>query len=40
VPRWVQIVAARTGGTDHQVIIEDRQPKWDNPALLARLERY
>lgn len=40
VPRWVQIVAARTGAADHQVIIEDRQPKWDNPALLARLERY
>lgn len=42
VPRWVQIVAARTdpGLAGHQVIIEDRQPKWDNSALLARLARY
>lgn len=42
VPRWVQIVATRTdaGTADHQVIVEDRQPKWDNAALLARLERY
>ena len=42
VPRWVQIVAVRTAPdtTVHQVIVEDRQPKWDNPALLARLERY
>jgi 7-cyano-7-deazaguanine reductase len=42
VPRWVQIVAAQTGDVtaSHQVLIEDRQPKWDNPALLARLERY
>lgn len=42
VPRWVQIVARRTAATDdtQTVLIEDRQPKWDNPALLARLARY
>ena len=42
VPRWVQIRVARQGACepDHHVLIEDRQPKWDNPALLARLERF
>jgi len=42
VPRWVQIRVTRHGAgePDHQVLIEDRQPKWDNPALLARLERF
>ena len=41
VPRWLQTVAARrgetgadVGTTDHQVLLEDRQPGWDNPALL------
>lgn len=39
VPRWVQVTAVRThGDTTHRVLVEDRQPKWDNPALLARLE--
>ena len=39
VPRWVQIrLVAGPGerGEYHSVIIEDRQPGWDNPALLAR----
>lgn len=42
VPRWVQIAARRTAdtGDTQTVLIEDRQPKWDNPALLARLARY
>lgn len=42
VPRWVQIRVARHGAgePDHHVLIEDRQPKWDNTALLARLERF
>ncbi|MBN4083203.1 hypothetical protein JYU08_00805 [bacterium AH-315-B06] len=42
VPRWVQIRVARHGAgePDHHVLIEDRQPKWDNPALLARLEGF
>lgn len=33
VPRWLQIVIA-TG--DHRVLVEDKQPKWDKPALTAR----
>ena len=42
VPRWVQITAVRDNDIEpgHRVLIEDRQPKWDNPALLARLERF
>ena len=42
VPRWVQIrlTRQRTGEPDHHVLFEDRQPNWDNPALLARLERF
>jgi len=44
VARWVQ-VALRVpellhhAVDTHAVIIEDRQPGWDNPALLKRLER-
>ena len=38
VPRWVQLkVSGRTDGLEHHVTLEDRQPKWDNPALLARI---
>ncbi len=42
VPRWVQIRLARQGAgePDHHVLIEDRQPKWDHPALLARLKSF
>ena len=42
IPRWVQIrLVAGTGdlgdlGKRHSVIIEDRQPGWDDPTLLAR----
>lgn len=38
VPRWVQ-VTARTGKVTahHQVMVEDRQPGWNNPSLLAQL---
>ena len=39
VPRWVE-VAATASHEDHAVLISDRQPKWDNPALLARLDRH
>ena len=45
VPRWLQVtlsaadaVAGHEGG--HGVMLEDRQPKWDNPALLSRLRLY
>lgn len=44
VPRWIQL-AATTGGAGERagrigVLIEDRQPKWDNPALLSRLRAF
>lgn len=34
VPRWLQVVVAIDG---HRVLVEDRQPKWDKPALTARV---
>lgn len=43
VPRFVQIrVLAAASGPDagHAVLIEDRRPRWDNPALLARLPGF
>lgn len=43
VPRFVQIRVRETGavsGADHAVLMEDRRPRWDNPALLARLPRF
>ncbi|OFX10609.1 MAG: hypothetical protein A2516_07645 [Alphaproteobacteria bacterium RIFOXYD12_FULL_60_8] len=44
VPRWVQVVVSLpedlTGCLEHVVILEDRQPGWDNAALLARLKPY
>ncbi len=43
VTRWLQVtLTARPnpGGSHnvHRVMLEDRQPAWDNPALLARLD--
>jgi len=38
VARWVQV--SLKGGTQeqmHYVVLEDRQPKWDNARLLARV---
>ena len=40
VARWIQVaVEANAKGLDrgHRVMVEDRQPKWDNPFLLSRL---
>jgi len=37
VPRWVEVVATATDPLPHRVAVEDRQPGWDNPYLLARL---
>jgi hypothetical protein len=41
VPCWVQIAVTIAGedgfSRTHAVIVEDRQPGWDNPGLLARL---
>lgn len=44
VPRWVQIVVeqpAEAGrrALTHRVLVEDREPRWDDPALLARAPR-
>ena len=39
VPRWVEVTAERTAPLPHRVVVEDRQPSWDNPALLARMRR-
>ncbi|RED52413.1 hypothetical protein [Aestuariispira insulae] len=43
VARWIQIrVEADAKGLDrgHRVMVEDRQPKWDNGFLLARLAGF
>ncbi len=45
VARWVQVAVSTPGapapGIDnHGVMLEDRQPRWDNPALLSRLRPY
>ena len=37
VPRWTEV---RTERIAHRVVVEDRQPMWDNPHLFARMERY
>lgn len=41
VPRWIQVVT-RLGDLDgvpeHRVLVEDRQPQWNNASLLAHLE--
>lgn len=41
VPRWVQVIlSAPDDGAVHEVMVEDRQPRWDNRELLGRLRRY
>jgi hypothetical protein len=42
VPRWAQVVASEADSqdSDHRVLVEDRQPKWDNRALLARVRQW
>ncbi|MBL28733.1 MAG: hypothetical protein CMM50_14395 [Rhodospirillaceae bacterium] len=42
VPRWMQVVLLTTRSDDgeYSVLLEDRQPKWDNPRLLGRLKPY
>ncbi|PWC31154.1 hypothetical protein [Azospirillum sp. TSO35-2] len=39
VPRWVEVTVERDAPLPHRVVIEDRQPTWDNPQLLGRLRR-
>lgn len=38
VPRWIEIIVELDDG--NKVLVEDRQPGWDNPALLSRLARF
>ncbi len=45
VPRWINLrLDTQTSVNDqiryHETALEDRQPKWNNPRLLDRLERY
>jgi 7-cyano-7-deazaguanine reductase len=45
VPRWLQVTVeaaegAHPGIDRHGVMLEERQPRWDNPVLLSRLRRY
>ena len=43
VARWVQIAVTRQptdGVATHSVFLEDRQPNWRNPDILARLRRH
>lgn len=38
VPRWLSVVISDdTSGPSHKVVVEDRQPNWDNPDLLRRI---
>lgn len=39
LPRWVRVTlsAGDPGGVRHVVVMEERQPRWDNAALLGRL---
>jgi 7-cyano-7-deazaguanine reductase len=41
VPRWIQVTADRPlmdgALRTHAIVVEDAQPGWDNPRLLARL---
>lgn len=45
VARWVHIMASARESGDagldkHTVVLEDRQPSWDNAQLLPRLKKY
>jgi len=45
VARWLQITMsgpseAATDITAHRILLEDRQPQWDNPALLQRIAGF
>ena len=42
IARWVHVslsTPARQGLDTHTVMLEDRQPKWDNPHILSRLKK-
>ena len=35
VPRWVEVAVESDTPLPHRVVIEDRQPTWDNPRMFA-----
>lgn len=37
VPRWAEVTVERATPLPHRVVVEDRQPAWDNPQIFARL---
>lgn len=45
IARWVQVAISapdniHPGIDSHEVLLEDRQPNWDNAGLLSRLKRH
>ena len=41
IPRWSQLaVTSEDAGLGHAILLEDRQPQWDNPVLLGRLRKW
>ncbi len=42
VARWTQVSVSETkaGAVVHTVLVEDRQPKWNNQELLSRLKPH
>ena len=41
VPRWLQVTVTKgKESSAYTVVLEDRQPDWDNPILWLRLNRY
>lgn len=39
IPRWVEVTVERTLPVRQRVVIEDRQPDWENPHFFARMRR-
>lgn len=37
IPCWLDVTLRKDGTVAHEVRIEDRQPRWDDKGLLARL---
>ena len=45
VARWFRVAVTTPEGAypglgTHEVLVEDRQPGWDNPSLLSRVETF
>ncbi|WP_353860369.1 hypothetical protein [Azospirillum formosense] len=39
IPRWVEVTVERARPVPLRVVVEDRQPGWDNPHLFSRMRR-